>query len=175
MLSRFHKIEYQAKLALKGLDYERMLKEWPSITAGIRGMVEFLEEESVFDEERLPSYTPIPLIAAIWRLLPTQPDQLGNVRLLLRQYLWRAFLTARYEQSSPTRSFQDFRSLQSVLRGSGAVSDVPIFDETIYPIPTAELIAQADWPKKKTIIGRGLLALQMKAGAVDLADGKPAS
>ena len=52
---------------------------------------------------------------------------------------------------------------------------MPIFDETVYPIPTAQLIEQADWPRKKTIIGRGLLGLQMKAGAVDLADGKVAS
>ena len=34
---------------------------------------------------------------------------------------------------------------------------------------------QADWPKRKTILGRGLLALQLKCGAEDLADGARAT
>lgn len=52
---------------------------------------------------------------------------------------------------------------------------MPVFDENTYPIPTPEIIAQQDWPKKRTIVGRGLLALQLRAGAYDLADGIPAS
>ena len=34
---------------------------------------------------------------------------------------------------------------------------------------------QAEWPKRKTILGRGLLALQIKCGAEDLADGTRAT
>jgi hypothetical protein len=34
---------------------------------------------------------------------------------------------------------------------------------------------QADWPKRRTILGRGLLALQLRCGAEDLADGAKAS
>lgn len=33
----------------------------------------------------------------------------------------------------------------------------------------------ADWPKRKSILGRGLLALQIKCGAEDIADGKRAT
>ena len=43
-------------------------------------MVSFLEDESIFDDQRLPSYTAFPIIAAIWEYLPTHPDQLGNAR-----------------------------------------------------------------------------------------------
>lgn len=159
----------------KGIDYERMLNEWPQVISGVKGMVELLEEESVFDEQRLPTYPAIPVVAALWRQLPTQPDKLGNARLVLRQYLWRAFLTSRYEQSSASGSLQDYRALRKVLEGTDTLTAVPAFDEYAYPIPTSEIIQQQDWPKKRTIIGRGLLALQLKAGAYDLADGKPAT
>ena len=37
------------------------------------------------------------------------------------------------------------------------------------------MVLQADWPKRKTILGRGLLALQIKCGAEDLADGVKAT
>lgn len=159
----------------KGIDYAKMLSEWPQVIASVKGMVELLEEESVFDDQRLPSYPAIPVVAALWQHLPTQPDKLGNARLALRQFLWRAFLTSRYEQSSASNSLQDYRAMRKVLEGTGALRAVPVFDETTYPIPTSEIIAQQDWPKKRTIVGRGLLALQLRAGAYDLADGKPAS
>jgi hypothetical protein len=159
----------------KGIDYERMVTEWPEIIKSVKGMVELLEEESVFDEQRLPSYTAIPVIAALWSHLPSLPDKLGNARSVLRQYLWRAFLTSRYEHSSASNSLQDFRALRNVLHESATLRAVPLFDETIYPIPTPEIVLQQDWPKRRNIIGRGLLALQLKAGAYDLADGKPAN
>ena len=58
----------------------------------------------------------------------------------------------------------------------GAAEDiVPILNEESYPLPTREMVLQADWPKRKTILGRGLLALQIKCGAEDLADGAKAT
>ena len=157
-----------------GIDFTRMIEEWGGVVAGIKGMVGFLEEEAVFDAQRLPSYPAIPVIAALWEYLPTHPDQLGNARHLLRKYLWRAFLTGRYEQSSATSALQDFRALRETLKGGQNVH-VPIFNEDAYPLPTPEMILVADWPKRKSILSRGLLALQMKAGAEDLADGARAS
>lgn len=159
----------------KGIDYPRMVEEWPIIIQSIKGLVEFLEEESVFDAQRLPSYTPLPVIAALWEMLPTQPDQLGNARALLRKYLWRAFLTARYEQASSSNALQDFRALKKVMLSQGTEKDVPVLNQESYPLPTADLILQAGWPKSKTILGRGVLALQLKCGAIDFADAKPAT
>lgn len=155
----------------RGIDYTRMLNEWDTVVKGIKGMVSFLEDESVFDAQRLPSYTAIPTIAAIWEHLPTQPDKLGNARLLLRKYLWRAFLTSRYEQSSTSNALQDYRGLRRVLCDGATEDGVPILNQESYPLPTKEMVLQADWPKRKTILGRGLLSLQLKCGAEDLADG----
>lgn len=159
----------------QGIDYPRMVEEWPMIIQSVKGLIEFLEEERVFDAQRLPSYTPLPVIAALWEVLPKQPDQLGNARALLRKYLWRAFLTARYEQASSSGALQDFRALKKILVGQGTEKDVPVLNQESYPLPTADLILQAGWPKSKTILGRGVLALQLKCGAIDFADAKPAT
>jgi len=159
----------------RGIDYPQMLNEWETVVKGISGMVSFLEDESIFDAQRLPSYTAIPIIAALWEHLPTQPDKLGNARLLLRKYLWRAFLTSRYEQSSTSSALQDYRGLLKVLCDRGTEDVVPILNQESYPLPTKEMVLQADWPKRKTILGRGLLSLQLKCGAEDLADGARAT
>jgi hypothetical protein len=159
----------------RGINYTKMIDEWDTLVKGIEGMVRFLEEESIFDAQRLPSYTALPIIAALWEHLPTQPDKLGNARHLLRKFLWRSFLTSRYEQSSTSNALQDYRGLRKVLCEGAAEDIVPILNEESYPLPTREMVLQADWPKRKTILGRGLLALQIKCGAEDLADGAKAT
>jgi hypothetical protein len=159
----------------KGIDYNRMLMEWDTVVGSIKGLVGFLEDENVFDAQRLPSYTIIPIIAALWEHLPTQPDKLGNARHLLRKFLWRGFLTSRYEQSSTSNALQDYRGLRKVLHDSAAEDVVPIFNEESYPLPTQDMVLAADWPKRNSILGRGLLALQLKCGAVDIADGAKAT
>jgi len=159
----------------RGIDYTGMLDEWDTVVKGIKGMVDFLEDECIFDAHRLPSYTAIPIIAALREHLPTQPDRLGNARHLLRKFLWRAFLTSRYEQSSTSNALQDYRGLKRVLCDGVGEDAVPILNQDSYPLPSKEIVLQADWPKRKTILGRGLLALQIKCGAEDLADGAKAT
>ncbi|MBA4418358.1 MAG: hypothetical protein C0392_10685 [Syntrophus sp. (in: bacteria)] len=155
----------------RAIKYGQMLSAWDTVVKNIKGMVSFLEDECIFDAQRLPSYTPIPILAALWEHLPTQPDKLGNARLLLRKFLWRAFLTSRYEQSSTSSALQDYRGLRKVICEGASEDVVPILNQESYPIPTKEMILQADWPKRKSILGRGVLAMQIKCGAEDLADG----
>lgn len=38
-----------------GIVLSKMVEEWPLIVQSIKGLVEFLEEECVFDAQRLPS------------------------------------------------------------------------------------------------------------------------
>jgi hypothetical protein len=159
----------------RGIDYTRMLNEWETVVKGIKGMVSFLEDECIFDAQRLPSYTAIPMLAALWEHLPTQPDRLGNARHLLHKFLWRAFLTSRYEQSSTSNALQDYRGLRRVLCEGADEDVVPILNQESYPLPTREMVLQADWPKRKSILSRGLLSLQIKCGAEDLADGARAT
>lgn len=159
----------------RGVDYAKMMTEWSAVVEGIKGMVQFLEDESIFDAQRLPSYIALPVIAALWEYLPENPDRYGNVLHLLRKYLWRSFLTPRYEWASATHALQDFRAIRDVLQCRKSEKVVPILNTEVFPLPTKEIVLRAGWPKRKTIIGRGLLALQIKCGAMDLAEGGPAS
>lgn len=138
-------------------------------------MVDLLEEEHIYDEKRLPSYIALPVLAALTKYLPTNADQLGNARYLLKKYLWRAFLTDRYEKATTTNSLTDFRKIRDYLLDKGEYKDIPIFNEHEYPAPVKEIISDAAWAKNRTILGRGLLALQIKCGACDIADNTPAT
>ena len=155
----------------KAIDYKQMVTDWDKVVAGIKGMIHLIESESILDSARLPSSIPLPVIAALWTDLPSQPDKLGNAHHLLRKYLWCSFLTSRYEQSSSFNSLQDYRGLKRLIATGDLNNSPPIFNLDLYPLPVKEQIVAADWPKRSTILGRGLLALQLKCGAEDLADG----
>ena len=156
------------------LDLDRLLSDWEQITAGIAFAVELLEEEHVFDSDRLPTVAVLRILAALHEDLP-QLDALGNARHLLRKFVWRAFFTARYEAAAATASFQDFRALRTILIGEGVEATVPLFDEERYPLPGAEELIQAGWPKTRDSLGRAILNVTIRAGGHDLADGATAT
>lgn len=153
-----------------GLDLEKLADEWLILVEGVKGMVDFLNEESVYDNQRLPTDAVLAVLAALWRFLPTRLDELGNARTLLRKYVWRAFLTNRYERSAATGALQDFRALRDVLKGEKSAEAVPIFNESMHPVPALDELKSARWPKNKIILARGILALSTKCGAHDMAD-----
>ena len=157
------------------LEVKDLVSEWDRVVEGIRWAIEFLETEAVFDGQRLPTGAVIPVLAALYDVVPESLDALGNARTLLRKYLWRAFLTRRYENSAATRSLQDLRGLRAVLRDGQSENNVPIFDESESPLPSPEELKRAGWPKAKDILARGILAVAIRMGAPDLADGAPAS
>jgi len=159
-----------AQASYARLDLSRLESEWDELVEGIAWAVSVLEDERVFDAERLPSTAVLPVLAALHGWLPADPDALGNARALVRAYLWRAFLTARYEQAASTRSFQDFRGLRDAVAGSGTTETIPIFDEDQFPLPSAADLRAARWPKNRDTLGRGVLAVALRAGARDLAD-----
>lgn len=155
------------------LDLDRVAEEWQEIIDGLAFVVELLEEEKVFDAERLPTVAVLPVVAAIHSRLPTALDEHGNARALLKRYLWRSFLTPRYESSAGSRALQDLRGLIALVEGKE--EQPPIFDDEEYPIPDEEAFLRAGWPKTKDILARGTLAVCLHAGGLDLADGVPAT
>lgn len=159
------------------LDYARLPEQWGEMTDSLRFVVSLLEGEGVFDEVRLPSSAVVPVVAALAQDLPASGDGLGNARALLRYYVWRSFLTRRYESSTASRAFQDYQTLRGAIRDGTAIESVtaPVFDEGIYPIPTVEQLLGARWPKSRDILARGILAMSLKEGARDIADDTPAT
>lgn len=108
------------------------------------------------------------MLAALHEFIPTAPDEIGNARSLLRKFLWRASFTGRYEAAAATASFQGFRALRERL--TGQETPVPLFDESQYPIPTADVLKNAGWPKGRDSLARAILNVTIRAGARDVAD-----
>lgn len=157
------------------LDFERLPEQWLELIVPLRLMVELLEGERIFDEARLPSSPILPVLVALARELPVSGDVRGNGRALLRYYMWRAFLTRRYESSSGSRTFVDYVALRDALRRGVPFTGItaPIFDESQFPLPTADALLAARWPRTRDILARGILALSLREGGRDMADDTP--
>lgn len=152
-------------------DIEDLDSAWDEVVAGIAWAVEALENEGIFDERRLPTTTILPVLAALHKYIPKELDNYGNARAHIRAYLWRSFVTSRYENASATRALQDFRILRELVAGQATRVTVPIFSERDYPLPDIQELLGAGWPKRKDTLARAILAVSLKAGALDIADG----
>lgn len=118
------------------------------------------------------------VIAALYPDIPDGGDKRGQDELLLKRYLWHAFFTDRYENSAATHAFSDFNTLKGIIRGDRkpdgslleGIQDVPLFTE--HSLVEAEELMTAEWPKRATIRGRGVLAAACRLGALDFSTGE---
>lgn len=150
----------------------RLIDDWEKIENGAERMVKFLEEERIFDERRLPSDVLLHSLGALWAQSAEYLDAEGEARNLLRKFLWRSIFTERYDRTSATRTLADYRELRDLLAGDSSKSP-PIFDEAQYPLPNAEVLKTAGWPTRKDRLARGIMALSLRPGGLDFADGSP--
>lgn len=152
---------------------QRLLDNWDTLIKGISRATAFLDDERIFDATRLPTDVVVPVLSALWAQAPDGLDAEGDARALLSKYLWRAFFSNRYEKSTNTRALTDYTELLPLVIGSGDSKPI-IFDATHHPLPLAQELISAGWPKKKDRLARAILAVALKNGGVDLADGSPA-
>ena len=157
------------------LDLKRFVDDWAKIVKGTKECVQFLRDEMIIDEERLPIETVLAPLIALWAEAPETPDERGNSRILLKKYLWRSFFTERYDRAVPTAILQDYRVLKRLMRGKAKESEVPCFNKDKYPLPNREEIIQSRWPRYKDRLARALLLLTIRGGAEDIKDGAPLS
>lgn len=107
-------------------------------------------------------------------MAPKGLDAEGRARNTLRKYLWLSFFTNRYEKSTNSRVLEDFRELRKLISGD-ATATPAVFDHTRHPLPTENELVDAGWPVRKDRLARATLALALRRGGVDLADGATAS
>ena len=157
------------------LDLQRLSNEWEAIERGVDGAIRFLEEEKLLDRDRLPTVAVVPVLASIWSQMPQSLDAHGQARTLLRQYLWRAFFTERYDRAAATAAHQDHRGLRARLVNGQASASVPVLDESRFPIAEVEALATAPWPRLRNTLSRAILAVSLRGGGRDFADGTPAT
>lgn len=164
-----------SQTVMLGADFaEGLIDSWDQLVIGTQKAIKFLSEEGVFDASRLPSDPAVPLLVALWAHAPDGLDAEGEARQILRSFLWRAFLTDRYERATNNRRFVDFRLLRSMLTGADDGTP-PIFNEASHPLPGVEDILLAGWPKKRDRLARAVLLLTLRNGGLDFADGSPAT
>jgi hypothetical protein len=152
------------------VDLNRMLEEWSAVTLGVQRLVQQLQDEAIWDKERLPTAAVLAPLAAMWAQVSNQPDRLGAARTLLRRYLWTSFATERYERAAATNAYRDYLAIMPAILGDGP-ADPDVFDREKYPLPTVEELVGAGWPVRRDRLPRTILALSFQMGALDLADG----
>ncbi|EKT4504769.1 MULTISPECIES: DUF262 domain-containing protein [Pseudomonas] len=146
---------------------------WPTIKHGIKKALSFLTDEKLLDSRRLPTDVVIYVLAALWGIAEEGLDKEGETRSVLRRYIWRAFFTDRYDRTTNSRAFSDYRELAKMIKGEDAHPE--IFDINLYPLATIEELKSANWPYRKDRLARAILAISLKSGGFDFADGAPAS
>lgn len=152
---------------------KQLFKDWDLIVKGIERCVGFFEEEKIFDGKRMPSDIPLYLQSALWALAPQGLDAEGRARRILRSALWRGFCSERYEKTSATRALVDFKALKDF--SDSGVATAPLFNEELSPLPTDGDLLAAGWPVRKERLARVILALSLRQGGLDFADGSPAN
>ena len=126
----------------------------------------------------LPALPPLYVIAALQDDLQTikKAARKGTATKLISAYLWRAFLSDRYEAQANDRLFDDLKGLQQCLkqiRYKGTYNEPPeIFNDKEYPLPTAEELAKPlQWIRKKRL-GRAVAAVAMHRTPIDWVTGE---
>ena len=152
----------------------KLLSNWDRLVRGLKRATAFLEDEHVFDAARLPTDVVVPVLAALWAVAPVGLDAEGRARTILRKYTWRAFVTKRYEKSTSSRALVDFTELKSLILAKQDAS-ATVFDPAEYPIPTEPELIDAGWPVRKERLARAILAIALRHGGHDLADGGQAT
>ncbi|WP_199533086.1 hypothetical protein [Thiopseudomonas alkaliphila] len=151
----------------------RFDSNWEIIKTGIKKAVSFLIDEKILDSRRLPSDVVVYVLAALWGVSDEGLDKEGEIRSILRKYIWRAFFTERYDRNTNSRAFSDYKELYSLIKSGHGEPE--IFDDEQYPIAGVEELKSSSWPYRKDRLARAVLSVGLKFGGFDFADGAPAS
>ena len=142
------------------------LERFNKLQQALKVALNFVAQRGGFTKRTLPAWPPVHVIAAL-------QDDLDRIRIpewratadkLISAYLWRSFLTDRYEAQANDRLHADYRNLRKCLSQIGNTGNYtilpPIFDDREYPPPSEQ-----DLKKPLQWIGRGRLGPAIAAVA----------
>jgi hypothetical protein len=152
------------------LDLVQLAGSWDKLAEGMKWAIEFLEAENVFGERWLPTMVVVPVLSALHEHMPKELKARERAEVMVREYVWRAFVSGRYEFSSTSKALRDFRVIRNALEGGVERPRSEIFDPVICPVASAEEVARAGSPKRKDTLARAIMLLTLKSG-VNLEDG----
>ena len=159
------------------MDKRKLVENWELLEKCLGQMARFLESEGIFDGDRLPTNAVLAPIAALYASIPDSGDKRGQDELLLKKYMWHSFFSDRYENAAATHAYADFNALKGVVDGASKKDgttygelDVPIFSD--HRLVEKEELLSAEWSKKRSILGRAVLAVICRLGALDFSTGQ---
>ncbi len=157
----------------------KVAEKWTQIVDGIEESLLLLEHEKIFDDRRLPSHVPLRVLPALHvhatKIYDT--DKKGQVHKLMVSYLWRSFLTERYDRQANQRLFDDFKKLaddiECIKRNQSPLNQAPIFDEQAWPVPShsqlKDLKLYNKKPNSKNKLSRAVFACTLWDSCFDFA------
>jgi len=161
------------------MDKSIMVDNWDMMEEGLKEMSNFLFQEGIIDEQRLPTNAVLSVIAALFPFISSKLDERGVQLSILKKYLWSAFFTDRYENSAASSAYSDYIALKKVITSSikengepFTEKDVLVLNRELYPIAEPEELMTAAWSKRETIRGKAILAVTLRLGAKDFATGE---
>ena len=151
-----------------------MTKNADRVEGDFISSLQFLEENGVPNLDVLPRVPPVYVIAALQEQLQTisQGDKAKAIRLVT-EYLWRSFLSDRYENQANDRLYADYqcllRDIQRIKAGEVPKKDAPVFGSD-HELSEDGLKAAN---KSRSPVGNALIALSLRGdGAVDWVTGE---
>lgn len=167
------------KVGIWTMQKDKLVENWGLMVKGLAKMAHFMEQNKIYDEERLPTNAVLSVIAALYSNIADTGDQAGRADILLKKYLWSSFFTDRYENSAASRAYADYIALLGIILNRTKPNttikyfenDVPALNRSLFPLATEEQLLNVAWPKAVSIRGRGILAVSNYFNAFDFADG----
>ena len=156
---------------------ERGMERLDQLQKNLEAALVFAAQYGGTTERTLPSWPPVHVIAALQDDLNaiSKPAWRGTANKLIAAYLWRSFLTDRYEAQANNRLFDDYVSLRGCLTAIGQSGSyekpASIFDAADYPPPTAPVLEKPLQWISRGRLGTAIAAVSMQNSPLDWVTG----
>ena len=162
-------------LFINGL--EQGMERLDELQRDLEAALIFTAQHGGTTERTLPAWPPVHVIAALQENLRAihKPPWRGTANKLISAYLWRSFLTDRYEAQANNRLFADFvglrKCLKEIERSGNYTKLPPIFDDEEYPPPSANDLAKSLQWINRGRLGPAVAAVAMRKTPMDWVTG----
>lgn len=155
--------------AYQNLNFGTLQSDRDALVAGFQWAVTKHQAIGITDDARLPTSVPLRVLPVLHRSFAKIRGTANkhNASTIVDRYLWRAFLTDRYERDANTRLKEDHDTLVLALQGRTKPEDVPAIS---LPLPSEEDFTThlVSWPKGGSRLARAALLVLSQDGAKDL-------
>ena len=152
-----------------------------------------LGEQGAPTKLTLPTLPAVHVLAAVNDKLQTlyegPPDRQRLTRGLITAYIWRAFVTNRYEAQANARLHEDFKKIRGCLEQISRHGEFdrtttnlpPIFNDDTYPVPNPRELGSLGkgrsipWIRRQDRLGRAIGCIALRNNPNDWASGEQLS